>query len=142
MTIIWCMVPEIWSATDRNIYHFGPFFALLLPNQNFEKMKKTPGDITILHKCTKNHSHMLHCSWDTMREEYNFYVSSRYFLPCYPPSEPKNHNFKKLIKRLEISSFYTCAPKIMIARCTVPEAWCATDGGTEKVTYRGRWRTT
>ena len=30
--------------------------------QNFEKMKKTSGDIIILHKCTKNHDHMLYCS--------------------------------------------------------------------------------
>ena len=30
-------------------------------------------------------------------------------------------------KRLEISSLYICAPKIMI-RCTIPEIWCATDG--------------
>ena len=27
-------------------------------NKNLERMKKTPGDI-ILHKCTKNHDHML-----------------------------------------------------------------------------------
>ena len=26
-----------------------------------EKMKKTPGDIIILHQYTKNHDHMLHC---------------------------------------------------------------------------------
>ena len=31
MTIIWCMVPEILSATDRIFCHFGPFFALLPP---------------------------------------------------------------------------------------------------------------
>ena len=31
-------------------------------NQNFEKMKKTSGDIVILLKCTKNHDHMLYCS--------------------------------------------------------------------------------
>ena len=39
-TIIWGTVPEIRSETD-NFYHFGPFFALLPPNnlqnQNFEK---------------------------------------------------------------------------------------------------------
>ena len=44
MTVIWCMVPEIWSATDRIVYHFGLFFTLLPlnnpKNQNFEKMKK------------------------------------------------------------------------------------------------------
>ena len=27
-------------------------------------MKKIPGDIIIVHKCTKSHDHMLCCSWD------------------------------------------------------------------------------
>ena len=41
--------------------HFLPFYPYKIPkNQNFEKMKKNPGDIIILHKCTKNHDHMLH----------------------------------------------------------------------------------
>ena len=54
------MVPEISSATDIIFFHFGQFFAHVLPknlnNQNFEKKKKkkTPGDIIILNKCTKN----------------------------------------------------------------------------------------
>ena len=29
MTIIWCMVPEIWSRTDTFFFHFKLFFALL-----------------------------------------------------------------------------------------------------------------
>ena len=28
----WCTVPEIWWVMDVIIFHFGPFFALLLPN--------------------------------------------------------------------------------------------------------------
>ena len=36
MTVIWYMVPEIWSAKDRIFFH--------------QKIKKTPGDIIILHK--------------------------------------------------------------------------------------------
>ena len=31
LTIIWCMVTEIQSETDRMFHHFGPFFALLSP---------------------------------------------------------------------------------------------------------------
>ena len=50
--IIWCMVPKIWSATDRIFSHVWPFFAQLTPNnpenQKFEKMEKTHGDIIIL----------------------------------------------------------------------------------------------
>ena len=48
------------------IFHFGIFFALLPPNsqknQKLKKMKKRPGEIIILHECTKNHDHMLYCS--------------------------------------------------------------------------------
>ena len=31
MTIMWCMVLEIWRLKDRICCHFGPFFALLPP---------------------------------------------------------------------------------------------------------------
>ena len=59
------MVPEIWCVTDVIvIFHFGPFFALLPPNspkyQNFDKVKKTPGDIIILRMCAKNHDQMMY----------------------------------------------------------------------------------
>ena len=68
MTIISCMVPATWSALDRIFCHFGPFFALLHPNnpknQNFEKMKKMAEDIIILHMCTKNYDHMINSSSD------------------------------------------------------------------------------
>ena len=60
------MVPEIWSAKDRIFSHFGLIFALLPPppqkDSKFEKMKKTPEDIIILHKCTKNRDHILYSS--------------------------------------------------------------------------------
>ena len=50
------------------IFHFGLFFALLHPNslknQNFEKMRKTCGDIIILHMCTKNYDQMMYGSSD------------------------------------------------------------------------------
>ena len=42
--------------------HFGPFLPFYHPNnpknQNSEKMKKTPGDIIILHMCTINDNHI------------------------------------------------------------------------------------
>ena len=59
------MVPEIWSMTDRIFCHVGPFFAFSPTNnpknQNFEKMKKRPGDI-ILQMCTINDNHMMYDS--------------------------------------------------------------------------------
>ena len=45
------------------------------------------------------------------------------FLPFNPPNSPKNQNFEKLKKNLEILSFYTRVPKIMIICYTVPEIW-------------------
>ena len=47
-----------------------------------------------------------------------------------PPSfkQPKKKNiWKKWKKHLEISSFYTTVPKIMIICYTVPEIWCVMD---------------
>ena len=46
----------------------GRFLSFYPPNnpknQNFEKIKKPPGDIIILHMCTINDSHMMYGSWD------------------------------------------------------------------------------
>ena len=79
MTIIWYMIPEIWSTTDIIFCHFGPFFAYYPTNnpknQNFEKMKKISWDIIILHKCSKNHDYMLYCSWDMAHSGCNCYFS-------------------------------------------------------------------
>ena len=99
-----------------------------------KKKTKTPGDI-ILHKCTKNHDHMLYCTWDMVRDIKLFFILG-YFLPFYTPNNLKNQNFKKKVKKhLEISSFYTRVPKMMIRWCMVPEIWYATDGRMdEKVT--------
>ena len=74
------MVPDILSVTEK-FWSFWLIFCPLPPTnkpktQNFEKMRKTTGDIIILnkctvnekpshgdiiilHKCTKNHDHML-----------------------------------------------------------------------------------
>ena len=60
------MVPEIWSMTDNFFVILDLFFALLYApnpkNQNFEKMKKQPGDIIILNMCTINDNHMIYGS--------------------------------------------------------------------------------
>ena len=98
--------------------------------------KKTHGDIISLHKCTKNHDHMLYCSWDLAHDEYNFYFSFRAFLFCSftPMTARKTNFFQKMQKSLEISLFYTCVPKRMIKWCTVPEIWFVTDRRKERWT--------
>ena len=95
MKILWCIVPEIWSTTDKIFSHFGPFYTPNNPeNQNFEKMKKTPGDIIILHKCTTNEN-MRYGSWD-MKHDREFFVIWGHFLPFYPANNPKNQTFEKM----------------------------------------------
>ena len=65
--------------TESDRQFFLSFWAIFVPfyptnnleNQNFEKMKKTPGTIIILHMCTKHHD-MLYCSWDIACDRCNF----------------------------------------------------------------------
>ena len=69
--ILFCTINQdhiIYSSrniqSDRMFCHFGPCFALSplgnLENQNFEDLKKTPGDIIIFHMCTINDNHMMY----------------------------------------------------------------------------------
>ena len=91
MMIIWCMVPEILSTTDRIFCHFRLFFALLTPynpeNQNFEKMKKIPGGIIILNMSAINENHMMYDSWDMEHDRQNFFSFWTIFCP-FTPSSP------------------------------------------------------
>ena len=87
--ILWYMVPEIWSATDRIFLSswaiFWPFTPLTARKMKISKMKKTPGDIIIVHKCTKNHDHPLYCSTDMAREGCNCYFYSGLYFSLLPP---------------------------------------------------------
>ena len=118
MTVIWCMVPGIWSVTDRIFCPFGLFFALLPPknskSQNFEKMKKTPGDITILHECTKHQDHMLYCSWDMVHGGCNCYFSFWIFFFTFNPlTAPKIKISKKWKKSWRCHDFTLVYQKLL-----------------------------
>ena len=56
----------------------------------------------------------------------NYFLFWVIFCPFTPLIAQKTKIFKKWKKGLEISSFYTSAPKIMIICYTVPETWCVT----------------
>ena len=84
---------------------FTPLMTLFLPchppnnpkNQNFEKIKNTPGDIIILHLCTTNDN--LHVQFLIYQAEYitrqNFFVILGYILPLYPLTIQKIKSLKK-----------------------------------------------
>ena len=61
--------------------HFFPFY----PTNNWKikikkkKMKKLPGDIIILHKCTINDDHMMYGSWDMKCDRNNFCFFGPFF---------------------------------------------------------------
>ena len=56
---------------------------------------------------------MIYSPWDIEQNILKL-VTLCYFLFFYPPKNPKNEKFEKIKNLLEISSFYTCVPKITI----------------------------
>ena len=101
------MMHDSWIMEyDRlNVLSFWTILCPLPPptmdpeNQNFEKMKKTPGDI-ILQMSTINDSHMMYGSWNMRYEvqQIEFFIILDCFLPFYHPNKPKTQNFEKLKK--------------------------------------------
>ena len=100
--IISYIVPEIWCVMDVIvIFYFGlflPFYPLTAPKiKNFKKMRKRPGDLIILHKCTKNYDYRVYCSWDNAHDRCNcYFLFWAIFFPFTPLTWPKNENFKKM----------------------------------------------
>ena len=75
--------------------HFLSFYLPNNPkNQNFEKLKKTPGDIIILHMCNKNYDQMMY--GDMVRDGCNYFSFWAIFLPFYHLTAKKNQNFEKM----------------------------------------------
>ena len=83
------MLPEIRSATD---IHFGSFFPLLLPLRprklKLWKNGNTPGDIILLHMCTKNK--------DMECDRQNCLSFWAIFCPFTSKNDPENQNFGKM----------------------------------------------
>ena len=84
MKIIWCMAPKIQSVTNRIFCHFGPFFALLHPQQpgksKFQRNEKIDS-LEIL---------SFYPMW-----QIEFFVILEHFLHSYHPINPKNQNFER-----------------------------------------------
>ena len=83
--------------------HLGPFLPFYPPNspknENIKKKKKKiPGDIIILHKCTKTHDHRLYCSWDMVRDDCNYCIL---FWASFWPSTPLTAQKIKISKKKE-----------------------------------------
>ena len=148
MKIIWCMVPEIWSMTDRIFCHFchhkwqsrcmapviwratdiifchfGPFFCPFTPLIGWK--------IKILKKIKKpwryHVTHVYHISlflrYGARQTEFFW---SFWAIFCLTALITQKIKILKKWKQMEIS-FYTSVAKIVIICYTVPETWRLTD---------------
>ena len=137
ITIIRYKVPEYRVRLTEFFVILGHFLPFYHPandpqNQNFEEKKNEKNPLEILpfyiYMCVTNEDHMIYGSsnirsYDIQVLKYKvqqteIFVILDHFLHFYPPNNPKNQNFEDI---LEILSFYTCVPKIMIICYTVPE---------------------
>ena len=76
--------------------HFLPFHLPNNPkNQNLEKMKKTPGNIIILHKCTITDNYITYGSWDMKHDRQNFLSFWTIFCTFIPLTTQKIKILKK-----------------------------------------------
>ena len=107
-------------------FSFWGICVLSLPEQpkkwKFQKNEKTTRDIIILKNCTKNYDYRLCCPEMTC-DGYNYFSLWAIFFAFTPLTTRNMKNSTKMRKTLEISSFYTSVPKIMIICYTVPEKW-------------------
>ena len=106
MTIIFCMVPEIWSATYQNFFSFWAicclFTQLATPKYpNFEKIQKRSADINSFHQCNKNHDHMLYCFRDMTRDGLIIIFHFRLFSALLLPPPLKKSRKSKLKNKTE-----------------------------------------
>ena len=93
ITIIWCMLPEIWSATD-NFLSFWAIFSLLPFCWPWKlKFGKNVKNTCRCYPFSRVHlieGHMMYVSWD-IRHGRIFC----HFLPFDPPNNPKTQNSEK-----------------------------------------------
>ena len=92
------------------LHHFFPFCILNPKNKKFEKMKKTPEDIIILHMCTINDNHMIYGSWDMKHDRQNFLSFWTIFCPFTLLTTRKIKILKNWKQHLEVLSFYMWVP--------------------------------
>ena len=126
--IRWCTVPEVWCMRCNCYFPFWAIFCCFTSLtvwkiKNLKKWKNT----SRYHHFTYVYQKIM-IRWYTVPEIWcvrDVIVISHFGLFFYPPKSQKK--MKKWKKCLEISSFYICAPKIMIICYTIPEICCVSD---------------
>ena len=119
------------KCNKQNFLSFRVMFCPFTPLTSqkitiFLKMTTTPGDIIILHKCTINDNHMIYGFRDMKCNSQNILWFWAIFCHFTPLTTQKIKILKKK-NHLEISSFHTSVPKIMIIYYNVPVIGQMTD---------------
>ena len=78
---------------------FCPFSPLTTWKIQTLTLKKTLGDIIILHICMINDNHMIYGSWDMEPDRHNFWSFWTVFCP-FPPYGPRKSKFSKNAKNI------------------------------------------
>ena len=139
MTIIWCMVTEIWSMTDRIFCNFGPFFGPFnsLKTRKIKILENWKKFLEILSFCTnvpkimiicytvpENCIFILHCSG--CNYYFSFCAIFCEFIGLTAQKIKISKKWKKTWRYHHFRQVYQ-KPKIMIIWYTVPEIWRVTD---------------
>ena len=106
--------------------HFLPFYPLKTQKIKILKKWKKLREISSFYTCVPKTTII----WGTVPEiwsERNNFLFWAIFCTFTSQTTQKIKILKNWKKYLEISSFYTCVPKIMIIWCMLPETWSATD---------------
>ena len=101
-TKFWKNEKNTWDM-ECNREKFLSFWTIFCPftplttwkNKIFKKWKKEQGDIIILQICTKNHDHMLQCSWDMAHDGCSYFTFWAIFCPFTTLTTQKIKIFKK-----------------------------------------------
>ena len=102
ISITWCMLPKIWSATENFLQIFCPFTPLITP-----KFKIAGRYYPFTHV---NHKWMLYDVWFLRYKAWQreLLVILGHFFPFDPSNTWKMENVKKWKNLMEILSLYTC----------------------------------
>ena len=108
--------------------HLLSFYSLTSRKAKILKQwKKKPWRYYHFNISTINYSHMMYDSWDMECDRHSFLSFCAIFCPFTLLTTQKFNILKKWKKHLEISSFCTSLPKMMIICNIVPGIWCVTD---------------
>ena len=123
---------QICSCFVLFFFHVGLFFAILLPPLTAQKIKiqkniKKSMEIPSFYTGVPKIMIIYYTVPETVHDKCNNYFPFWAIFFLFTHLTAQQFFLKKWQKYLEISSFYTSVPKIMIICYTVPEIWCVTD---------------